>query len=66
MTRSSKERASRDGQRDGEDGGDEAGGDLDAVRALDDVGDRGVDEDQRDDAEADGRACAARRAGRPG
>ena len=35
-------------ERDDHDRGDEEGGDLDAVRPLDDVDDRRVDEDQRD------------------
>ena len=52
-------------QRDDDDGADEEGGNLDAIRSFDDVGHRGVDEDERDDAEAEVcRRCPAERAAR--
>ena len=53
--------ASREAQRDRDDRGDEAGADLDAVGPLDDVGDRGVDEDRGDDARSRRSAALRRR-----
>ena len=53
-------------QRDEDDARDEAGADLHAVGALDDVDDGGVEEDRRDDGEADGPAALAGAAGGDG
>ncbi len=59
VTRSSKARASREKQRDEDDAGDEAGADLDAVGAFDDVHDGRVEEDRGDDGEGDGPVALA-------